>query len=69
MADEPLTDPLIVSASEGKVHLEGRGIAVTLGVECAANLSDDLLAASSLARLQQHREIGRGPKARLPSAG
>jgi len=61
MVDKPLTDPLIVCASEGKVLVEGPGIATTLGVECASNLSDDLLAASSDARLQQHAAIGQAP--------
>lgn len=68
MAEKPLTDPLIVCASEGKVLVEGPGVATTLGVECAANLSDDLLAASSSARLQQHRAIGQGPKGRPAAA-
>jgi hypothetical protein len=68
MVDKPLTDPLIVCASEGKVLVEGPGVATTLGVEYAANLSDDLLAASSSARLQQHRAIGQGSKVRPTAA-
>lgn len=68
MAEKPLTDPLTVCASKGKVLVEGPGVATTLGVECAANLSDDLLAASGSARLQQHRAIRQGPKARPTAA-
>jgi hypothetical protein len=61
MVDKPLTDPLIVCASEGKVLVEGPSVATTLGIECAANLSDDLLAASSHARLQRHAAIDQAP--------
>jgi hypothetical protein len=69
MADKPLTDPLIVCASEGRVLVEGPGVATTLGIECAANLSDDLLAASSHARLQQHAAIGQAPNSGPSSSG
>lgn len=69
MVDKPLTDPLIVCASEGKVLVEGPGIATTLGVECASNLSDDLLAASSDARLQRHAAIDQAPNSGPSSSG
>lgn len=69
MVDKPLTDPLIVCASEGKVLVEGPGVATTLGIECAANLSDDLLAASSHARLQQHAAIDQALNSGPSSSG
>ena len=69
MAEKPLTDSLVIRASEGKVLVEGPGVATTLSVESAANLSDDLLAGSSHARLQQHAVIDQAPNSGPSSSG
>ena len=69
MVDKPLTDPLTVYACEGKILVEGPGVAATLDVECAGNLSDDLLAASSHARLQQHAAIDQALNSAPSSSG
>jgi hypothetical protein len=69
MVDKPLTCPLTVCASEGTVLVEGPGVATTLAVECASTLSDDLLAASSGARLQPHAAIGQAPNSGPSSSG
>lgn len=44
---------LNVSSSDGKVLVDAPGLAVTLDVEAASFLSDQLIAAVSTARLQQ----------------
>jgi hypothetical protein len=46
-----------ISACEGMVLVEAPGVAVTLDVEAASLLSDQLLAACGMARIQQHAEI------------
>jgi hypothetical protein len=46
-----------ISASQGMVLVEAPGVVATLDVEAAALLSDQLLAACEMARIQQHAEI------------
>jgi hypothetical protein len=55
-----------ISASEGMVLVEAPGVVATLDVEAASLLSDKLLAACSLARLQQHAAIEEPPESGLP---
>ncbi|MES3100049.1 hypothetical protein [Sphingomonas faeni] len=57
MAETLRPDALEITAFEGRVLVEARGLAATLDVEAASALSDKLLAACSLARLQQHVAI------------
>lgn len=57
MAETLRPDALEITAFEGRVLVEARGLAATLDVEAASALSDKLLAACSLARLQQHAAI------------
>ncbi|MBD8621050.1 hypothetical protein IFT67_19220 [Sphingomonas sp. CFBP 13728] len=57
MAETLLADAFEVTASEGRVLIEAPGFAATLDVDAAAILSDQLLAACSAARLQQHAAI------------
>jgi hypothetical protein len=52
---------LSVSANEGLVLIEGPGLAVTLDIEAASALSDQLLAGCALARHQQRTAIGQAP--------
>jgi hypothetical protein len=46
-----------ISASQGMVLVEAPGVVATLDVEAASLLSDQLLAACGMARIQQHAEI------------
>lgn len=48
---------LSVSANEGRVLIDAPGLAVTLDIETASFLSDDLLAGCALASRQQHATI------------
>jgi hypothetical protein len=67
---EPLRhDAFNISASEGMVLLEGPGVVATLNVEAASLLSDQLLAACGVARLQQHATIGQAPNSGPSSSG
>lgn len=52
---------LYVSANEGLVLIDGPGLAVTLDIEAASALSDQLLAGCTLARQQQRAAIGQAP--------
>jgi hypothetical protein len=53
---------LSVSANEGLVLIDGPGLAVTLDIEAASALSDQLLAECTLARQQQRAAIGQAPR-------
>jgi hypothetical protein len=55
-----------ISASEGMVLIEAPGVVATLDVEAASFLSDQLLGACSMARLQQHAAIEDPPEPGLP---
>ncbi len=57
MADLLRPSAFEITAYEGRVLIEARGLAATLDVEAASLLSDELLAACGLARLQQHSAI------------
>jgi hypothetical protein len=46
-----------ISASQGMVLVEAPGVVATLDVEAASLLSDQLLGACGMARIQQHAEI------------
>lgn len=48
---------LSVSANEGRVFIDAPGLAVTLDIETASFLSDELLAGCASARRQQHATI------------
>jgi hypothetical protein len=48
---------LSVSANEGRVLIDAPGLAVTLDIETASFLSDELLAGCASARRQQHALI------------
>jgi len=48
---------LSVSANEGRVLIDAPGLAVTLDIETASFLSDELLARCASARRQQHAAI------------
>jgi hypothetical protein len=50
-------DILSVSANEGRVLIDALGLAVTLDIETASFLSDELLAGCASARRQQHAFI------------
>jgi len=52
---------LNVSANEGRVLIDGPGVAVTLDIEAASVLSDQLLAGCTSARRQQRDAIGQVP--------
>ncbi|MEG8029377.1 hypothetical protein [Sphingomonas aerolata] len=52
---------LNVSANEGRVLIDGPGVAVTLDIEAASVLSDQLLAGRTSARRQQRDAIGQVP--------
>jgi len=52
---------LNVSATEGRLLTDGPGLAVTLDIEAASALSDQLLAVCTLARQQQRAVIGQAP--------
>jgi len=54
-------DIVNVSANEGRVLIDGPGVAVTLDIEAASVLSDQLLAGCTSARRQQRDAIGRVP--------
>jgi hypothetical protein len=49
---------LNVSASDGSILVDGPGLAVTLDLEAASFLSDELLAACAMARRQLKARIG-----------
>ena len=49
---------LSVSANEGMVLIDGPGLAVTLDIEAASALSDQLLAGCALARQQKRALMG-----------
>lgn len=61
MADQSLSKPLDVIATEGKVVVEGPGVAATLDVNAATLLSDQLLAASKEARQADDQAQNSGP--------
>lgn len=52
---------LNVSATEGRLLIDGPGLAVTLDIEAASALSDQLLAVCTLARQPQRAVIGQAP--------
>ena len=52
---------LNVSANDGRVLIDGPGVAVTLDIEAASVLSDQLLAGCTSARRQQRDAIGQVP--------
>jgi len=52
------SEVLSVSANEGMVLIDGPGLAVTLDIEAASALSDQLLAGCALARQQKRASIG-----------
>ncbi|MEG8022733.1 hypothetical protein [Sphingomonas aerolata] len=54
-------DIVNVSANEGMVLIDGPGVAVTLDIEAASVLSDQLLAGCTSARRQQRDAIGQVP--------
>jgi len=60
---------LSVSANEGMVLIDGPGLAVTLDIEAASALSDQLLAGCTLARQQQRAAIGQAPRSAPSSSG
>ena len=60
---------LNVSANEGRVLIDGPGVAVTLDIDAASALSDQLLAGCTLARQQQRAEIGQAPHSGASSLG
>ena len=51
------SEVLSVSANEGLVLIDAPGLAVTLDIEAASALSDQLLAECTLARQQQRAAI------------
>jgi len=53
---------LYVSANEGLVLIDSPGLAVTLDIEAASALSDQLLAGCTLPRRQQRAAIGQAPQ-------
>jgi hypothetical protein len=57
MAGRLRPDAFEITAFEGRVLVKAPGLAATLNVEAASLLSDKLLAACGLARLQQHAAI------------
>lgn len=61
MADEPLSKPLDIIATEGKVIVEGPGFAATLDVDAASLLSDQLHEASKVARQTDDQAPNSGP--------
>lgn len=60
---------LSVSANEGMVLIDGPGLAVTLDIEAASALSDQLLAGCTLARQQKRAAIGQAPHSGPSSSG
>jgi hypothetical protein len=60
---------LNVSANEGRVLIDGPGVAVTLDIEAASVLSDQLLAGCISARRQQRDAIGQAPDSGPFSSG
>ena len=48
---------LSVTANEGRVLIDAPGLAVTLDIEAASFLSDELLAGCAAARRQQHATV------------
>jgi hypothetical protein len=60
---------LNVSATEGRVLIDGPGVAVTLDIEAASVLSDQLLAGCTSARRQQRDAIGQAPHSGPSSSG
>lgn len=69
MAETLRPDAFEITANEGRVLLEAPGVVATLDVEAASALSDQLLAASGIARLQQHAAIDQAANADSPSTG
>lgn len=57
-----------VSANEGRVLIDGPGLAVTLDIEAASVLSDQLLAGCSSARRQKRDAISQASQSGLPSS-
>ena len=55
------SEVLSVSANAGLVLIDGPGLAVTLDIEAASALSDQLLAGCTLARHQKRTAIGQAP--------
>ena len=62
-------EDLSVSANEGLVLIDGPGLAVTLDIEAASALSDQLLAGCTLARQQQRAAIGQARHSAPSSLG
>ena len=60
---------LNVSGNEGMVLIDGPGVAVTLDIDAASALSDQLLAGCTLARQQQRAAIGQAPHSGPSSLG
>ena len=58
-----------ISVNEGLVLVDGPGLAVTLDIETASTLSDQLLAGCALARHQQRVAIGQAPHSGASSLG
>ena len=60
---------LNVFANEGRVLIDGPGLAVTFDIEAASILSDQLLAGCTSARRQQRDAIGQAPYSGPSSPG
>jgi len=60
------SEVLSVSANEGLVLIDAPGLAVTLDIEAASALSDQLLAGCTLAGQQQRAAIGEAPHSGHP---
>ena len=68
-AQGDLSKVLNVSVNEGRVLIDGPGVALTLDVEAESALSDQLLAGCTLARQQQRAAIGQAPHSGASSLG
>jgi hypothetical protein len=68
MAEVLRPEAFVITASDGRVLVDAPGLAATLDVETASLLSDQLLAACSSARLQQHAAIDQAPNSGLSSS-
>ena len=60
---------LSVSANEGLVLIDAPGLAVTLDIEAASELSDQLLAGCTLARQQQRAATGQAHHSESSTTG
>ncbi len=69
MAETLRPDAFEITATEGRVLIEAPGVVATLDVDAASTLSDQLLAACGVARLQQHAAIDQAPNSGPLSSG